>query len=176
MALYAPEAREPGMAGGCGLPSRQEIEQGVRVVAERVAAELGLEIVELALRGGGRKQMLRVDVDRIGVKGVSIEDCQQMSHALGRALDGADLIPGAYLLEVSSPGADRPIRTSDDVRRNTGRRVIIVATPPDSAEQRSYQGVLLGEEDGFLLVQEDSGVTVRIEHARVLRARQELVF
>ena len=159
------------------MPSRQEIESGLRELAGRLAADLGLEIVELALRGGGRKQLFRVDVDRVGAKGVSIEDCQQLSHALGRALDGAELIPGAYMLEVSSPGADRPIRTSDDIRRNTGRRVIVLATAPGSStEQRSYQGLLLGEENGSLLIRDDSGATVRIAHERVLSAKQELVF
>src|SRR5262245_6074444 len=99
------------------------VEEAIRGLAAEAAGALGLEVVEATFHrspGGGT---LRVTIDRPGPSGVGIDDCQRFSGALERLLDERDPIEASYVLEVSSPGLDRPIQTDDDVRRNTGRRL-----------------------------------------------------
>jgi ribosome maturation factor RimP len=156
---------------------RLEIERKLREIASRVTAPLGLEVVEIALRGSGSRQVLRLDVDRPGPRGVSLDDCKRVSESLGAALDEEDPIASSYVLEVSSPGIDRPIRSADDIRRNAGRRVVVTARDPERGES-SIRGRLVGEDSGFLVVETSAdgpaAERVRIPLDRVVRARQDV--
>ena len=92
-------------------------------IAREVAASLGLEVVEFVFHSQGRHSQLRIDVDRPGLPGVGLADCERMSRAVGDQLESLPLFDSPYELQVSSPGIDRPIRSDDDIRRNTGRPV-----------------------------------------------------
>lgn len=142
--------------------------------ADRLAAEAGLELVDVALRGSSRRRLVRVDVDRAGPEGVTLDDCQRLSRRLGESLDEADLIPEPYVLEISSPGIDRPIRSADDIRRNTGRHVVVQANA--EAGDATFHGVLLGEEAGCLRLASEAGEELRIPLATVVLARQDVRF
>ena len=96
----------------------------VREIAERVATSLGLEIVEIDLRGGGKARMLRIVIDK--PSGVTHEDCANLSREVGTILDVEDGVPGgSYTLEVSSPGLDRKLLKAADYERFAGSRVKI---------------------------------------------------
>ena len=79
----------------------------IRTIATRVATNHGVELVEAELRGGGKARTLRVTIDKPA--GVTHEDCANVSRDLGTVLDVEDASPGAYMLEVSSPGLDREL-------------------------------------------------------------------
>src|SRR5215510_299003 len=94
----------------------------VRAIAERVAASLGVEVVEIEMRGGGKSRMLRIFIDKPG--GVTHEDCASLSREVSTILDVEDAVPGgSYLLEVSSPGLDRKLVRPADFERFQGSRV-----------------------------------------------------
>src|SRR5271155_4494332 len=104
----------------------------VREIAERVAASSGLEIVEVEFLGGGKARVLRVFLDKPAagpvaendpLGGVTHEDCANFSREFGTILDVEDVMPGAYTLEVSSPGLDRRLTKAADFGRFTGRRM-----------------------------------------------------
>jgi len=143
-------------------------------LVERVVENMGLEVVEMVVKGPRGKQTLRVDIDRAGVPGVGLEDCRHVSHALSAALDEADRFTSRYVLEVSSPGADRPIRTIDDIRRNTGRRVLLRARDEKTDATLTYRGKLLGHHDGCVALDADDDGEIRIPLDAILEARQEL--
>lgn len=151
------------------------IEDELRSLASGLAARWGLELVDLKLRRAGGRSLLRVDLDRAGPQGVTIEECQQVSHALGAALEHNDLLSENYVLEVSSPGLDRPIRTPEDVRRNTGRRVVVRTSEPIDGET-SFCGVLLGLDEDVLRLRTGDEHEVRIPFSMVTHARQEVEF
>jgi ribosome maturation factor RimP len=83
---------------------------------------LGYELYDLKLMGE-HAPLLRVTIDR--PSGVTLDDCERVSHSLGALLDQADPLPGRYTLEVSSPGAERPLRSLEEYRRFLGRRANI---------------------------------------------------
>lgn len=117
----------PG-SGGAMTASLPEIETKIRALAAGIAEAEGLELIDLVLRQQGRKWFLRATIDRDG--GVDAEDCARVSRQLGTVLDVEDLIPHRYILEVSSPGVDRPLREPADFRRNVGRLVRLVLREP----------------------------------------------
>jgi ribosome maturation factor RimP len=151
----------------------EDIEVQLRRVAEPILAAAGVELVELVLRGTGGRRIVRLDIDRAGPKSVDLDDCQRISRAVDDALDRADLFTTPYVLEVSSPGIDRPLRSPDDFRRNTGRRVVVVALD-EAGSERTHRGTLLGCQDGELRMETEDGETLGIPEPRIVRARQDV--
>ena len=103
----------------------------VRALAERVAASYGIEIFDVQFRREAGGMVLRVLIDRPGPaatadESVSVDDCASVSRDLSAVLDVEDVVPVAYILEVSSPGLDRPLRRADDYRRFSGRLAKVV--------------------------------------------------
>ena len=103
-----------------------------------------------------------------------LEDCERVSGALEAALDESGVVDDAYVLEVSSPGLDRPIRTDDDIRRNTGRAVVVETREPVDG-RRSFRGVLLGADGDALRLREEEGETL-LPRALIVKAHQEIGF
>jgi len=128
----------------------------VREIAERVAASSGLEIVEIEFLGGGKARMLRVFLDKPAagtdpLAGVTHEDCANFSREFGTILDVEDVMPGAYTLEVSSPGLDRKLIKAADFTRFTGSRVKLSTRQPVGAgNNRHFEGRLESFKDGRL--------------------------
>lgn len=133
----------------------------VREIAERVGASSGLEIVEVELRGGGNKRMLRIVIDRpvndrppanggSGPGGVTHEDCANLSREVGTILDVENVIPGgSYVLEVSSPGLDRKLSRPSDFERFVGSRMKLT-TREAVQGNRHFDGRLESFQDGRL--------------------------
>lgn len=151
-----------------------ELMERLRRLVDECAQSAGTELVDLHL-GGGRRRLLRIDIDRAGPAGVGLEECQRVSNAVGQALETDDVIPGSFVLEVSSPGIDRPIRSDDDIRRNTGRR-IIAETLEAIDGSRSFEGLLLGCDDGLLRLDTGGSEEVLIPVSNLSSARQSIEF
>lgn len=84
----------------------------------------GVELVELALSGGGRRQLVRVFVDR--TDGITVDECAAISREIADVFDTRDPIAGTYVLEVSSPGLTRPLKTDRDFERVVGKALRLV--------------------------------------------------
>ena len=112
----------------------------VRSIAERVASSLGMELVEVELRGGGKSRMLRIFIDKPA--GVTHEDCATLSREMSTILDVEDAVPGGpYVLEVSSPGLDRKLFRAADFERFQGSRVKLTTKDPVNGN-RHFEGRL----------------------------------
>lgn len=140
----------------------------------RSAAEAsGVEVVEIRFHAQGKHSFLRVDIDRAGPRGVDLGDCEAVSRILDRSLEESGLLTDQpYDLQVSSPGLDRPIRSDDDLRRNTGRRVVIEVRTADGRVE-TIRGVLEGASPEHLLVAPPGAAPVRLERRVVVSAVQD---
>ena len=136
----------------------------IRGAAERVARSEGLEVVDVEWKIG-KQRFLRVYIDRVPPEfqsespegtpvaadpypKVSHADCERVSQQLSVILDVEDLVPGpGYVLEVSSPGMDRALKTVADFKRFAGRLAKISTTEP-IGEDKFFAGRLRGFEDG----------------------------
>jgi len=120
----------------------------IHAIAERVAASLGVEVVEIELRGGGKARMLRVFIDK--PSGVTHEDCANLSREVSTILDVEDVVPGgSYVLEVSSPGLDRKLVKPGDFERFQGSRIKLTTKEPVNGN-RYFEGRLEHYESGRL--------------------------
>lgn len=117
------------------------IAEQVRELALPIAAELGLEIMEVEFLKEGGQQILRVTLD--SPAGITHADCEAVSRRLDALLDAQELVESAYALEVSSPGAERPLRSDRDFARFAGRRVL-VKTYASLDGERQFLGELVG--------------------------------
>jgi ribosome maturation factor RimP len=118
----------------------------VREICERVAADFGLEVFEVELKGGGKARTLRIYLDKPG--GVTLDDCATVSREVGTILDVEDVIPGGqYTLEVSSPGLDRKLLKAADYERFTGS-LVKLQTREAINGSRNFQGRLQGLKEG----------------------------
>ena len=126
-----------------------EVER-VQQIAARVAASLGLEVVEVELRGSGQQRMLRIFIDKSN--GVTHEDCANLSREVGTILDVEEVVPGgSYVLEVSSPGLDRKLTRPEDYERFAGSRVKLTTRTAVNGS-RHFVGRLESYHDGRLLL------------------------
>ena len=134
---------------------------------EPLVERLGFELVDVEVAPGKGQGTLRVFLDK--TDGVGIEDCERVSHEVSALLDVEDPMPGAYTLEVSSPGFDRMLRKPAHFERFVGERVWVeLSTARDG--RRRYTGALAAANDSGVRLEVD-GKDVEIAFAEIGRAR-----
>lgn len=102
----------------------QEIKEKVQELAANVAEDEQVELVSVAIFGASRKKLVKVIIDKAG--GVSISNCERMSRGLETLLDVEDIFQMPYMLEVSSPGLDRPLTQMRDFERSVGKLARVI--------------------------------------------------
>lgn len=151
--------------------TKRDIPTIVEELVLPIAQEIGLELVEVEFVKEGPYWYLRVFLDKDG--GVEIEDCSLLSHKLGQLLDEQDPIPQAYMLEVSSPGLDRPLKKQADFIKYAGRLVRVKTFAPID-NQKEFIGELKGlEGDDIVLTVNGSQVGIPREKAASIRLEIE---
>lgn len=113
---------------------------------------LGFELVEAGWAGSARKPILRIRMDLPdslpGEGGVSVDQCAQVSRALEPWLDSHPDIPERYVLEVSSPGVERPLTKPRDWQRFAGQGAVVKATGLPEGMGNRIEGEILGLDEG----------------------------
>ncbi|MEX0921504.1 MAG: ribosome maturation factor RimP [Rhodovibrionaceae bacterium] len=135
-------------------------------------ADLGFEIVRVLLTGSGRgeRQVLQIMAERPDGT-MTVEDCAEVSRAASALLEVEDPIRGAYVLEVSSPGIDRPLTRLKDFARFAGFEAKLELTMPFEG-QRRFRGRLKGVEDDTILLLLDEGEReLRVSFADLAKAK-----
>ena len=144
--------------------------QEVRQVVDPFLESQGLELVDLEYQRGSQGWVLRIYLDREG--GVSLDDCAGISHEVGAVLEVKDLIPSAYILEVSSPGLTRPLKKPEDFNRFRNQMVKIKLYEPLDG-RRNFKGTLLGLEGDRVRVEAEQQV-YELPLQRIAKANLEI--
>ncbi len=123
---------------------------------EPVVGAAGYDLEDLVITPAGRRSVVRVVVDRD--QGVTLDDIAEVSRAVSAVLDDndGDLGRAPYVLEVTSPGVDRPLTEPRHWRRNIGRLVTVPVGPADAAEQVTAR-ITSVQDDGVTLAVEGRG-------------------
>ena len=149
----------------------QELED---VIGSEVES-LGYELVELRRAGSKRTPVLDVRIDRRDGTAVTVEDCSRASRAIEARLDADPAIAGdRYVLEVSSPGVERPLRNAADWRRFIGKDANVLSDAVGGRANVEIMGVEGEPGSEAVLVRDARGTERRIPLADVREAR--LVF
>ena len=144
-----------------------ETNEIARIIAPALEA-MGYRLVRVQLIGA-RRPTLQVMVERCDDAAMTVEDCAEISRAVSALLDVADPIAGAYTLEVSSPGIDRPLVRPEDYDRFAGYAAKIELSEPIDGRRR-FRGRLLGREADHVRLAGDAG-EVRLPLAAIARAK-----
>jgi ribosome maturation factor RimP len=153
------------------LDGETSIEERVRGIARRAAEERGLELVHVEFAGGARAPVVRVFIDKPG--GVTHEDCSEVSTHVGTVLDVEDFIPGAYTLEVSSPGLERGLYGLGDFEKFAGRPAKLKTRNPVNG-QRNFRGRIEGVEGEDVIFEDKATGRVRVPASEVAKANLEI--
>ncbi len=149
------------------VESRVKIVASVKDLAEPLCESEGVELVYVEYQPEAGGMILRLYIDK--PKGVTIDDCIYISRQLGDILDVSLEGAGAYRLEVSSPGADRPLWNKNDFNRFKGNVATIRTSRPFDG-QKNFKGVLLGISDEIVKLMVDNK-NVAIPFKEITRAR-----
>lgn len=136
------------MRAFAGLPreaGRLDVRETIFALAEPLAGGMGLTLVDVEVAGAPGRTLVRCVLHKPG--GVTLDDCEDFHRALDPLLDAADPLPGSYVLEVSSPGQERPLRTERDFRIFAGRAVLLAAREAVDG-RREWAARLLGVAEG----------------------------
>ncbi|MBZ2173836.1 ribosome maturation factor RimP [Schnuerera sp. xch1] len=134
--------------------SKNNIIKTIKEHCEPIIEDLGYDLVDLEFIKENNDDFLRFYIGKLG--GITIDDCQRVSEVLGEELDKLDLIQESYYLEVSSPGLDRPLKTSNDLKRNIGKEIEI-SLYKSIDDKKQYIGKLLDYTDDYIKIEEGSG-------------------
>jgi ribosome maturation factor RimP len=130
------------------------------------AEEKGIEIVTVEVVGAKKAPTIRVYIDT--EDGVSFDELSSAQAWINEIMDREDPFPGAYMLEVSSPGIDRPLRTPEHFARFAGETAVITLSEPHGGRAK-WTGKLAGFEDGEVLLEVD-GIVERLPYDSIKKA------
>jgi ribosome maturation factor RimP len=148
----------------------------LEAIVDAEITPLGLELFELKIGGGRGRPVLDVRVDRKDGEKVTVENCAAASRAIESKLDADGFAGGNYVLEVSSPGVERPLRDARDWRKYAGRTAVVTSNVPgDPAGRRTDEVEIVGVEGNagqeVVIVRNERGDERRFPLAAVEKAR-----
>ncbi len=129
---------------------KERVTDIVEKLALPIVNEVGVELVDIEYKKEGSSWFLRVFIDR--PEGVDIDDCSKVSERLSDQLDIVDPIPNAYFLEVSSPGAERPLKKPADFQKAINKQVHISLYEPIDGK-RDVEGFLIHYDEASLEIE-----------------------
>ncbi len=150
--------------------------QKTEELAEPILKERNLELVDIEYVKEGKDWFLRVFIDKEG--GIDIAECGTVSELLSEKLDEHDPIEQAYFLEVSSPGAERPLKTKEDLATNINKNIHVKLYAPLDGE-KEYEGILKSFKDDIVTLEykvKTRKKEIDIPYEKIAKARLAVVF
>lgn len=154
-------------------PVESTVIEKLIALAEPVARAEGCSLFDLELKMGKGSSILRVYIDKNG--GVGVEDCANVSRQLGFLLDTEDVIPGAYTLEVSSPGLTRALKKPSDFQKAQGKLAAVTsrAGGPGGAGGK-FVGIIETAEEGKVALRLKTGELITLAMTDIKKANLEI--
>ena len=128
-----------------------KIEERVEELTLEILSGTEYDLVDVEYVKEGRDWYLRIFVDKVG--GIDLDDCQKISEQLSPQLDSVNIISGAYILEVSSPGIDRILKKDRDYIREAGKVVDVTLYAPIDGK-KNFVGELVRRDEDFLYLKD----------------------
>jgi len=138
-------------------------------LVEPTLSGMGYELVRVQFSGGSHRPTLQIMAERIDRRSMAVEDCAEISRVLSALLDVEDPVEGAYVLEVSSPGIDRPLLRPGDYERFAGFEARLELRQPVEGRRR-FRGRIAGIEAGSVRVVEAAG-EFRLPLEEIIKAK-----
>lgn len=149
--------------------------EAIIAAVEPVVEAEGYDLIDVVWGSSFNRRTLTFFVDK--PSGVLLDECQSLSRQLGTLLDECELVTGSYVLEVSSPGAERPLREARDFERFSGRYALIITRDslPELGTSQVY-GHLRGLAADEVMIEVADGKVIHIPLAQITKARLAIKF
>lgn len=152
----------------------ESLEEKIREIILPVIEYEGFELFDIKFLKGGKNSYLRIFIDKER-GGVTLDDCQNISTQIGAILDVEDPIDRHYILEVSSPGLDRPLKKGGDFIRFKNRMIKLSTFEPLTGK-KSFTGKIIDFKDNVLLLDVNKKGIINIPYNQIKNARLEVDF
>lgn len=159
----------PDPAPETATPEHSGLEARIAAAITPTLEDLGYDLVRVAVLGRERPTV-QIMADRADGAQISVEDCETITHAVGAVLDVNDPLPGAWTLEVSSAGIDRPLTRPKDWARFAGHQARIDLLAPQDGRRR-FTGTILGLEQNAARLRLETGDEIAVPLDTVRRAK-----
>ncbi len=150
-------------------PQHPSLESRLAAIVGPTLEGMGYELVRVAVLGRDRPTV-QVMADRADGSQIAVADCEAISHALGAVLDVEDPIPGAWSLEISSAGIDRPLTRPKDWNRFAGHLARVETVVPVDGRRR-FSGIALGADETGARLRLDDGNEIVLPLNAIRRAK-----
>jgi len=144
----------------------------VKILVQGYLEQNGIELVEITYRREQGGVTLRLLVDT--ADGISIAECEALNNYIGKCLDNGNIINEHYILEVSSPGLDRPMTVDRDFERSMGKELEVATFEPIDMH-KTHTGKLVGMDKENIVI-ESGGISTVIPRAKIAKAKLSLEF
>jgi len=142
----------------------------VKALISEYLEQNGVELVEITYRREKGGMTLRLLADT--PEGISIKECEDLNNYLSEVLDKGSVINDRYLLEVSSPGLDRPLTTDRDFERVMGKMLEVTTYEPIDM-RKSHEGTFIGVDKENIVI-ESNGISMVIPRGKIAMARRKI--
>lgn len=150
-------------------PRHEGLDARIADLVAPTIEHMGYELVRVQVSGKERPTV-QIMADRADGAAFTVEDCTEISHAIGAVLDVADPIKAEWMLEVSSPGIDRPLTRTKDWERYAGHIATVEMLVPFEGRKR-FRGVVLGADMDHARLRLDEGGEVTLPRDQMRRAK-----
>ena len=155
------------------MTKREEYESRTEKLLKPIMEENHFELVDVEYVKEAGTWYLRAYIDKPG--GITVDDCEAVNRKLGDLLDEEDYIEGSYVLEVSSPGLDRPLRKDRDFERSIGREVE-VRTFRRIDGGKEFHGILKSWDKSTVIIEDDDGAEMAFDRGDISLIRLWFTF
>lgn len=155
-----------------GLMESNNIKERLVAIVKPVIEELGLELFDIEISGRGRRSHLKIFIDS-NRNGVTVDDCAEVSREIEALLEVNDIFTSSYILEVSSPGLDRPLRGIEDFKKYKGNLVRVI-TKNSINKENFFKGIIQAVHKNTVELAISEGKKVSISVSNISRARLEI--
>ena len=137
------------------MSRREEYEKKAEALLAPIVEQAGFELVDVEYVKEAGNWYLRGYIDKPG--GITVNDCEAVSRIFSDRLDEDDFIEDSYIMEISSPGLDRPLKKDKDFARSMGKEVEIRTYHPIE-KQKEFSGILTAYDDNSVTIDEDGSL------------------
>ena len=154
------------------MSRREEYEKKAEALLAPIAEQAGFELVDVEYVKEAGNWYLRGYIDKPG--GITVNDCEAVSRIFSDKLDENDFIEDSYIMEISSPGLDRPLKKEKDFARSVGKEVEIRTYRPIE-KQKEFSGILTAYDDNSVTIDEDGSLR-RFDRKEIALIRLKIEF
>lgn len=135
-------------------------ERRITGIVEPIVTDLGYELILVRIIGSKKLQTLQIVAEDPKTGLLDLDGCTKISHALSAVMDVEDPISGAYQLEVSSPGMDRPLVRAKDFEKHIGHEISLETEEPSAEGQKNFRGRLTSFQNSEITLTTETGDVV----------------